>query len=642
MRLLLLLAMAFAFQSACGPGFADAHDSEDRHGEYAGGTAVLGSTPTGLHLPVIDCPKPWSDKPVLEDPERFQIAIMTDRTGGHRPGVWMDAVRKLNMLRPQFVMSVGDLIEGYTEDRDQVNREWEEFLGFIEQMQMKFFFVAGNHDLSNPVMHEMWRERFGPKWYSFNYRGVHFVCLCSEDPVNRIGEGQLEWLKEDLAEHKDVRWTLVFLHKPLWTYAERSIERGEDDETNFKKVEALLSDRPHTVFAGHVHHYVQYERNGQQYIHLATTGGGSRQRGIPYGEFDHVMWLTMEDDGPHLAILKLDGILAPDTVNEAGIARFRRFLDEVRIVAEPILLEDRTGFEEGTIEFRLENNFDQPVEVSGRIVGLPMTGITVDETELSLKAEAGGEAVQTVRVGFVDEVGFADLKLGRVVASLQSIGEEPLTAERTVPIVIDEVFTIAEADKTPEIDGDLSEWGDLTLSTSDDPLLTGNAEEWNGPGDASVRFATSFDSEWVYFAGEVVDDQIVEGDRIVAYIDGRPMDDRRRDPQYQWNGAAVGGGPFESDPFEMKWLRRGRRVRQAQGAIVRTEEGYRAEMAVPLWALTRDTENWESHQLTVVVEDVDGPNDRGCNVVWRGTPEFAEDSTGFGHFVRQQEQPSQP
>ena len=81
-------------------------------------------------------------------------------------------------------------------------------------------------------------------------------------------------------------WTMLFLHKPLWTYSERNRTAGNPDPTNWQRVEALLGDRPHSVFAGHVHHYVQYDRNGMKYYHLATTGGGSRLRGQSYGEFD--------------------------------------------------------------------------------------------------------------------------------------------------------------------------------------------------------------------------------------------------------------------------------------------------------------------------------------------------------------------
>ena len=77
----------------------------------------------GMVLPELKGPHPWSDKPLLDDPSRFHIAIMTDRTGGHRPGVWMQAVESVNLLRPDFVMSVGDLIEGYTEDENTATNE---------------------------------------------------------------------------------------------------------------------------------------------------------------------------------------------------------------------------------------------------------------------------------------------------------------------------------------------------------------------------------------------------------------------------------------------------------------------------------------------------------------------------------------
>ena len=39
---------------------------------------------------------------------------MSDRTGGNRWGVFQDAIFKLNLLQPEFVMSVGDMIQGYT------------------------------------------------------------------------------------------------------------------------------------------------------------------------------------------------------------------------------------------------------------------------------------------------------------------------------------------------------------------------------------------------------------------------------------------------------------------------------------------------------------------------------------------------
>ena len=35
-------------------------------------------------------PTPWTSLDVNDDPNRFQFANVTDRTGGHRPGVFED------------------------------------------------------------------------------------------------------------------------------------------------------------------------------------------------------------------------------------------------------------------------------------------------------------------------------------------------------------------------------------------------------------------------------------------------------------------------------------------------------------------------------------------------------------------------
>jgi hypothetical protein len=61
-----------------------------------------------------------------------------------------------------------------------------------------------------------------------------------------------------------------------------------------------------------VHRYQKFVRNGNNYYQLATTGGGSRVRGVPYGEFDQVAWVTMKKNAPLIANVMLDGILPED------------------------------------------------------------------------------------------------------------------------------------------------------------------------------------------------------------------------------------------------------------------------------------------------------------------------------------------
>jgi hypothetical protein len=50
------------------------------------------------------------------NPDSFQFAVIGDDAGGARDGVLAAAVDALNLLRPEFVPGVGDLIEGYTHD----------------------------------------------------------------------------------------------------------------------------------------------------------------------------------------------------------------------------------------------------------------------------------------------------------------------------------------------------------------------------------------------------------------------------------------------------------------------------------------------------------------------------------------------
>ena len=44
--------------------------------------------------------KPWTHLDFYNDPDNFQFAIVTDRNGGNRPGIFEDAVKKINILYP--------------------------------------------------------------------------------------------------------------------------------------------------------------------------------------------------------------------------------------------------------------------------------------------------------------------------------------------------------------------------------------------------------------------------------------------------------------------------------------------------------------------------------------------------------------
>ncbi|MFO0880571.1 MAG: metallophosphoesterase [Gemmataceae bacterium] len=257
------------------------------------------------------------------NPDGFQFAIVSDRTGGHRPKVFSRAVDQLNLMQPEFVLSVGDLIEGYSTNKDVVDKQWREFQTYTSRLKMPFFYVPGNHDITNKMMDGLWKDRFGRSYYEFVYRNVLMVVLNSEDPPAtgsaRISAEQLAWLDKVLKANSGVRWTLVFLHKPMWVMP-------DVDKNGWLEVEKQLAGRNYTVFAGHVHRYQKFVRQGQNYYMLGTTGGDSRLRGPEYGEVDHITWVTLGPKGPVLANVLLDGIVREDLATipseEEGVSEY--------------------------------------------------------------------------------------------------------------------------------------------------------------------------------------------------------------------------------------------------------------------------------------------------------------------------------
>ena len=281
--------------------------------------ARVASAPAATDLKITTEDKnPWTHLRLNTDPDQFQFVVITDRTGGHRDKIFSRAVQQVNLLQPEFVMSVGDLIEGYTTKEDVFTAQWEEFDGYVKKLQMPFFYVPGNHDLANKDQVAAWGGRYGRKYYHFLYKDVLFLAVNAEDPSAKVSAEQAAYFKKALDENPNVRWTLVFLHQPLWAMADL-------EKNGWAEMEKNLAGRKYTVFCGHVHRYQKYVRNGMNYYQLATTGGGSKLRGTRYGEFDHIAWITMKKDGPLIANVMLDGVLPEDLKlpdsDEKGVVR---------------------------------------------------------------------------------------------------------------------------------------------------------------------------------------------------------------------------------------------------------------------------------------------------------------------------------
>ena len=298
--------------------------------------------------------KPWTHLNFYNDPDNFQFVIVTDRNGGNRPLIFEDAVSKINMLYPEFVLSVGDLINGYTLDTAQIRYEWNEVNQIIDELKMPFFYLPGNHDITNRVMAKEWEKRYGQRYYTFIYKNTKFIILDSNDDDDyNLTREQTDFAIESIRQHPDVRWTFILMHHPIWNY---------DTNGRFEEIEASLSGQKYTVLAGHTHHYFHERRKNQNYYVLATTGAGSNLRGNHFGEFDHITWVTMTDAGPSLANLKLDGILPHDIVNNetqqlASVMANNASFEHV------LLCNQGDKFTDGTVYLHFKNDGEKPMTI---------------------------------------------------------------------------------------------------------------------------------------------------------------------------------------------------------------------------------------------------------------------------------------
>jgi hypothetical protein len=261
---------------------------------------------------------PWTSLTPNADPEQFQFAIVSDRTGAHRKGVFTRAIQQINLMQPEFIVSVGDLIEGSAAVAATNKTQWTEFEGFLTKLDnIPFFYTPGNHDAAGLAKAEVWKERYGRRYYHFVYKNCLFLILNAYDDEGldptkntsytamRVGPAQQEYVAKALKENPNVTWTFAFIHPPIW--AEKDLVKN-----GWGKMEESFAGRKMTVYCGHRHIYRKYVRNGINYYQLATTGGGSSMRGAEYGEFDQIAWMTVKKTGPVMANINLGGVYKDD------------------------------------------------------------------------------------------------------------------------------------------------------------------------------------------------------------------------------------------------------------------------------------------------------------------------------------------
>jgi len=308
---------------------------------------------------------------VTPPPEKnaFRVAIIGDRTGGNSEGLKIleRAIYEINQLDPDFVIHIGDKVQGYTWDQDEWIREADEFKSYMSKLTMPWYSAEGNHDVTNPfrdpkdrTYEELTKKYFGPLYYSFDYKNSHFIIMYTDEAMKSvpvISDNQLQWLKSDL-ENTNKTNIFIFMHKPIW----------DIENSNWDKFHEIIKKFPvRAVIAGHFHSYSKgFNKDGIQYYLIGPTGAEAYMLGSPLtGYFHHYSILSIDGDKFKMAVVKVGNVESDDYVLSEDYDKIWKItqLSPEKTGASDWLWQPVLKPISGKIELNVSNPLDKDIHV---------------------------------------------------------------------------------------------------------------------------------------------------------------------------------------------------------------------------------------------------------------------------------------
>lgn len=352
--------------------------------------------------------------PLPKDDDAFHFIVFGDRTGGPAEGIKIlaQAVEDSNLLDPDLVMTVGDLVNGYNQTSEWM-KQMQEFQDTMGKLKMPWFPVAGNHDIywrrkdtKNPETkpprehEENFEKHFGPLWYWFEHKNTGFLVLFSDEgnPDGRernfgdreqqqIGRTQLNWIATELEKMKRLQNVFVFLHHPYW-WGERY------PGSNWDEIHKMLvkNGNVRAVLAGHIHQ-MRYDgvRDGIGYYALATTGG-SLTPGMEYeyfGMLHQFNVVTVRSNSFSMASVPVGSVFDPRQFTAARHAEVEDARYLLHEFASPPIAVNFDGSASAACRVAVTNPCTLPIEITLLAKGDKTWMLAPDHFHSKLEPEKG-------------------------------------------------------------------------------------------------------------------------------------------------------------------------------------------------------------------------------------------------------------
>jgi len=171
-------------------------------------------------------------------------------------------------VAPDFLIHTGDLTHA------SKPAEFDTLDQVLSASKKQVFYVPGEHDTSVDDG-KMYLDRYGKNtkgngWYSFDHKGVHFIGLVNVvqlEGMGKLGQTQLDWLRQDLAALKSSTPIVVFAHIPLWAIYPTWGWGTSDSEQALAMLRRFGSV---SVLNGHIHQVMQ-KVEGNMTFHTAMS-----------------------------------------------------------------------------------------------------------------------------------------------------------------------------------------------------------------------------------------------------------------------------------------------------------------------------------------------------------------------------------
>ena len=242
---------------------------------------------------------------VTEPKNDFRFSIMGDRTGGAQPQIWGRVWREIDLLHPDFVINVGDTIQG---GRDQfAELEWAELRPIFQRYShYPLYFTPGNHDVFSDTSRAVYeKETRRPTFYSFDYQDAHCTVLDNSRTTD-LSADQIAFLERDLEANKDRNPKFIFFHKPYW------IGLLKVGSTDFPLHKVAKKYGVQHIISGHGHQFVRIIRDGIAYMEVGSSGGTmvralEQGHGFKEGRFYHHVWGRVKGSKVEFTVKEIDG-----------------------------------------------------------------------------------------------------------------------------------------------------------------------------------------------------------------------------------------------------------------------------------------------------------------------------------------------